>query len=367
MAKKKRRNSKAPSVSGLTKDSKNASNKANTKLEISRFNENNELIKSQLDCEYKNFMDENERMQRDFNARIKDMEIQLEDTLGALQRLSETQTNLEKSNVVLKEKMTEQKIQNDYELKSLNKKHQEKLNFLTVKLSELELTQKQLHNKHTTLKDEDKKSKLEIIGLSQQLKQCKKTNQRYEIDIHVCKEKLIVCIKELKEAETENSKKKDEIEALKLAVNHGELVLERLNEEKNKSVNELGLLENSLVEMNKKLSDEKVQVNTMKNKLVEMVDNQRKKEQDVRNLIAALKKVHKKNEETDLEVKKVMNKLESQGMVISTQEKENKKIEIENKRLQNDKSEVLNELLAVRQQLAKVKKAGFFRRLFKKY
>ena len=40
-----------------------------------------------------------------------------------------------------------------------------------------------------------------------------------------------------------------------------------------------------------------------------MVDNQRKKEQDVRNLIAALKKVHKKNEETDLEVKKVMNKV----------------------------------------------------------
>jgi len=77
--------------------------------------------------------------------------------------------------------------------------------------------------------------------------------------------------------------------------------------------------------------------------------------------------VNDEKERTSKELRKVEGDLEAQGEVMSVEKEKNEKIRAECEEMKKENDLIEEELMRVKKKLMRAKKAGLFRRIFKKY
>ena len=102
---------------------------------------------------------------------------------------------------------------------------------------------------------------------------------------------------------------------MKVAAVENDQALERLKQENANFSEEAKLVKKNLAEVTTNLNNERLKVVTLE----ELVDKQKSSEPDLPSLEKVLKKIDDEKKQTEIEIKKVTHKLESQRVEISTQ------------------------------------------------
>ena len=103
---------------------------------------------------------------------------------------------------------------------------------------------------------------------------------------------------------------------MKVAAVENDQALERLKQENANFSEEAKLVKKNLAEVTTNLNNERLKVVVT---LEELVDKQKSSEPDLPSLEKVLKKIDDEKKQTEIEIKKVTHKLESQRVEISTQ------------------------------------------------
>ena len=370
MARKRNKFNKAPGVSGFAKNSnnsKNASEREGIKREISEYNKSNELLEQQIELDGQKHEEEMLDAEEDYELQMKNMETKYNEAISKMDGLAEKVKSAQRSNADLESRMRQQGEDHSHELKVVKSRQEEDLTCLKAKLNGLEAENKELVERNELMAENEKKSKLMVKELEARVGEMTDNNKKLTADLEAMKDEQEQCLKRLGVTRAENNKVKEEIEALTQAATTNKENVSRLRQEGCRLSEEAECLEECLVEVKTGLRNEKVVIDDLKKKLGELVSKRKRSDEDLTSLKANIKEVDEDKKRTELQIQKVNEELESQAAEISTRNEENEKARKERDRLREEKTNMVEELLQVQQQIAKVKRAGFFRRLFKKY
>merc|ERR1719427_1320689 len=192
-------------------------------------------------------------------------------------------------------------------------------------------------------------------------------NQRLVSENRHLEEMLTNQENNLKAIIVENKKSKDEIESLKSAIALGENKIDKLKEKNDEYLRKTESLKLSLITVKNELKLEQNQVENLKKQQIDFEKESKSIEDKLKSLTIQMNDANADNLKNKKHLKNVLLELEVQGKELAAQHKTNDKLVADCQSTKNEKEILLDELLATRQQLTKIKKLGLFRRIFKKY
>jgi len=336
-------------------------------VRINEFTKSNELLEKQIELDIQKNKEEKLNAEKENELQMKSIETKYNDAIRKVDGLAEKVKSAQQSNADLESKMRQLYKNHSDELNNIKSRQEEDLACLKAKLGSLEAENKELVDRNEQMAVNEKRIKLIVKELENKVNEFSTHNKKLTVDLGAMKDKQEECLKELDEMQAEKNKIKKEVEVLKEAAKTNEEKLNRLQHEKISFSEEVNSLEENLVEVKTSLRNEEVLIDNHKQQLGDLVFIQKRSDEDLMRFKANIKETNEAMKQTELQIKKVNEKLESQGIEILTRNEENEKTRKKSDRLQEEKKRMIEELLQVRQQLTKVKRAGFFRRLFKKY
>jgi len=372
MARKKNaRKARNPQASGFAntknQSSKNSNVKEEMKDEINDIRHENDNIKINMIEARKNFETKIAEIKKDNEKNIENIEKKLKETIGTISVLTEQVGSLTENKRQLETKMVQENLKFADELQTLEKKHSKETNLLITKINQLEITNKQLTEKHKELEKCGFENKMTISCLQKDLKSCVEDNQRLVSENRHLEEKLTNQENNLKAIIVENKKSKDEIESLKSAISLGENKIDKLKEKNDEYLRKTESLKLSLITVKNELKLEQNQVENLKKQQIDFDIEKNLIEVKLKSLTTQINDANADNMKNKKNLKSILLELEVQGMELAAQHKTNDKLVADCQSIKNEKEILLDELLATRQQLTKIKKLGLFRRIFKKY
>jgi len=123
----------------------------------------------------------------------------------------------------------------------------------------------------------------------------------------------------------------------------------------------------SLMELKKDLKTEKDLVESLKKNQAEIGVEKNSFSKRLNCLKSHINTINADNLKNERMLKNVLLECEANGEMFQAQENNNNKLTTDCKLIKNKKQESIDELLSTRQQLAKMKKIGVLRRIFKRY
>ena len=372
MARKKNaRKARNPQASGFAntknQSSKNSNVKEEMKDEINDIRHENDNIKICMTEARKNFETQIAEIKKDNEKNVENIEKKLKETIGTISVLTEQVGSLTENKRQLETKMVQENLKFADELQTLEKKHSKETNLLITKINQLEITNKQLTEKHKELEKCGFENKMTISCLQKNLKSCVEDNQRLVSENRHLEEKLTNQENNLKAIIVENKKSKDEIESLKSAISLGENKIDKLKEKNDEYLRKTESLKLSLITVKNELKLEQNQVENLKKQQIDFDKESKSIEDKLKSLTIQMNDANADNLKNKKNLKSVLLELEVQGKELAAQHKTNDKLVADCQSIKNEKEILLDELLATRQQLTKIKKLGLFRRIFKKY
>merc|ERR1719427_693656 len=253
------------------------------------------------------------------------------------------------------------------ELEKVIKTHKEKSNFFIKKFVDLEEHNKFLSQQQTVMMAEDEINKESIKKTEREILRVRGINEEMKKAICDCKEDLQIKVDALNAARSVNFNMSEDVKKLQEKIFLGNEKLQNLEEQSNSKCIEIKDLKKSLGNVMQELSDEKNEMRLIKEKISQSKisnENLTKKLESV-NLEFQKKVMEQKKFEQEFE--NIKQELQVQRDQLKCCEKDNKTLLIDQMHLNREKNSLQLELDEARKQLAKIKKAGLLRRLFKRY
>jgi len=175
------------------------------------------------------------------------------------------------------------------------------------------------------------------------------------------------CGSKLLSATTENKFLSVEVDQLNIAIVVSEEQKQNLIEDNKDAQSRIDDLKKKSSEMVNALKEKKVEVDVLQKRIRVSTGKTITLNEQLITLKSNMKSVSDEKELLDTELKNLAEKIKVQGEELQLKKNVNIMLAVKCDEIKNEKKQVLDELIDVRQRLEKAQKAGFWRRLFKKY
>jgi len=261
----------------------------------------------------------------------------------------------------------EQECKHKEEFANLRVDYEAKTKFLEERIEELSSQNTVLTEKLSKSTSDALASKKNLSDLENNLRLANEANKNIKEQLKNTAEKLENENEKLKAVILEKKVLEESVEEMKKILSSSQLKQKELADENLSHHEEIKILQLNLSETKDKLSIEKLNVGDMKAKHDGLLKSMFCMEENIRCIKDETEKVKTEKASIEKELKSLVDQIKNQAVEMENQKLQNNELNVQCLELRKEKSDFLNDLLATRKQLQKARKAGIFRRIFKRY